>query len=180
MGSLSDTFPSFPSPGRQGFILRSVTRLHRPCFLGTTRESATLCTLPRFGFAFAVRFYEILGSIRIPVQEGFPGVRCINLPVSRPTSPQFGSPDIRSRLVTSTRPPSHGHIVGSLFATYTGSASCSLRTPHFWECPCLVGVVLPSGNGGCFTSRSFPGRSVSASCQAHVSFIRKFEFPDEN
>jgi hypothetical protein len=56
VGSLSDSFPSFPSPGRQGFILRTVTRLHRPCFLGTTRESATLCTLlpsgspSRFGF----------------------------------------------------------------------------------------------------------------------------------
>ena len=50
--------------------------------------------------------------------------------------------------VTSARPPPQHHLADSLFATYTGSASCFLRTHHFWLCPCLVGVVLPSGNGG--------------------------------
>jgi len=71
-----------------------------------------------------------------------------HLPISRPASCQIGSPDIRSRLITSARPPLQHHIAGSLFATYTGSASCFLQTHHFWICPCLVGVVLPSGNGG--------------------------------
>jgi len=47
-------YPSFFSrflPGRQGFILRSVTRLLRPWVLSTTRESATLCPLRRIGFS---------------------------------------------------------------------------------------------------------------------------------
>jgi len=71
-----------------------------------------------------------------------------HLPICRPASCQVGSPDIRPRLATSARPPSQHHLAGSLFATYTGSASCFLQTPRFRKCPCLVGVVLPSGNGG--------------------------------
>ena len=55
-----------------------------------------------------------------------------HLSICRPTSPWFGSPDIRSRSATPARPPCHSHIVGSLFATYTDSASCFLRTPHYW------------------------------------------------
>jgi len=35
-----------------------------------------------------------------------------------------------------------------------GSASCFLRTPHFWNLPLsrlgVIGVALPSGNGGRF------------------------------
>ena len=79
---------------------------------------------------------------------GFPRVRSHRLPISRPTSPRFGSPDIRTRSATPARPPPRSHLVGSLFATYMGSASCFLQTPHLWVCPCPVGVVLPSGNGG--------------------------------
>ena len=60
--------------------------------------------------------------------------------VRRTTSPyavqlHFGSPDIRPRSATPARPPPRCHIVGSLFATYMGSASCFLRTPHFWKLP---------------------------------------------
>ena len=54
-----------------------------------------------------------------------------HLPISRPASHRFDSPDIGSRLVTSARPPPQRHIAGSLFATYMGSASCFLQTLHF-------------------------------------------------
>jgi hypothetical protein len=54
-----------------------------------------------------------------------------HLSISRPTSPWFSSPDIRSCLPTRARPPPHGHLAGSLFATYMDSASCFLRTPRF-------------------------------------------------
>jgi len=50
------------------------------------------------------------------------------------------------------RPPPQRHLAGSLFATYMGSASCFLQTPPFGQCPCLIGVALPSGDGGCFAS----------------------------
>jgi len=60
---------------------------------------------------------------------GLPRVRSHRLPISRPTSPRFGSPDIRTRSGTPARPPSRSHLVGSLFATYMGSASCFLQTP---------------------------------------------------
>ncbi len=36
-------------PGRQGFILHTVTRLHRPWVLSPMRESATLCPSPLRG-----------------------------------------------------------------------------------------------------------------------------------
>ena len=29
------------------------------------------------------------------------------------------------------------------------------QTPPFGQCPCLVGVALPSGDGGCFTSEIY-------------------------
>ena len=51
-------------------------------------------------------------------------------------------------------PSSRCHLAGSLFATYMGSASCFLQTPHFWQCPCPVGVVLPSGHGGLLLLRA--------------------------
>ena len=59
---------------------------------------------------------------------GLPRVRSHRLPISRPTSPRFGSPDIRTRSRTPARPPPRSHLVGSLFATYMGSASCFLQT----------------------------------------------------
>ena len=62
-----------------------------------------------------------------------------------------------------------------------GSVRCSLRTwvlPHASSgrpisgtCPCLVGVALPSGNGGRFTSNLSVRRTASASCQAHAGTI---------
>ena len=73
-------------------------------------------------------------SLQRQCRRASPG-KTHRLPVSRPTSQRFGSPDIRARLVTSARPPCRCHIVGSLFATYTGSASCFLQTSHFWIMP---------------------------------------------
>jgi hypothetical protein len=132
------------------------------------RESATLCTLPRFGFALSVRFYDTPRNFRYQCRRASLG-KTHHLPISRPTSLRFGSPDIRPRTPTHARPPPRCHIVGSLFATYMGSASCFLQTPHFWKCPCLVGVALPSGNGGLFiTSNPSVRSSASAPCQAHV------------
>jgi hypothetical protein len=93
----------------------------------------------------SVPFYGPLYPART---GGLPRVRSHRLPISRPTSPQIGSPDIRTRSDTPARPPPRSHIVGSLFATYMGSASCFLQTSHLWVCPCPVGVALPSGNGG--------------------------------
>jgi len=66
---------------------------------------------------------------------GLPWVRHSTSPIYRPTSLRFGSPDIRPRSPTPARPPPRCHIVGSLFATYTGSASCFLQTAHFWNLP---------------------------------------------
>ena len=57
------------------------------------------------------------------------------LPVSRPASRRFGSPDIRSRSSTPARPPPRRHLAGSLSATYTASASCFLQTPPFGKMP---------------------------------------------
>jgi hypothetical protein len=53
-------------------------------------------------------------------------------PIKKAASPskRKNTPDIRSRSLTTARPPHQHHIAGSLFATYTGSASCFLQTPH--------------------------------------------------
>ena len=59
-----------------GFILGAVTRRHRPWVISTVRESATLCTLPRFGIAYAGRFYGILATNNSSA-GGLPWVRRI-------------------------------------------------------------------------------------------------------
>jgi hypothetical protein len=117
-------------PGCQGFILRSVTRHLRPSLISTIRESATLWPLPASGSPNRVRFSETYRSIQFQARRASLG-KTQYLPIYRPTSLRFGSPDIRSRSPTPARPPPLCHIVGSLFATYTGSASCFLQTAHF-------------------------------------------------
>ena len=89
---------------------------------------------PRFGFAFAVRFYEISGNSRPQHRRASLG-KTHYLPIFRPASHRFDSPDIGPRLVTAARPSPQRHIAGSLFATYMGSTACFLRTPHFWKLP---------------------------------------------
>ena len=120
--------------------------LHRPCLFGTTRESATLCPSSLRDLLVDSVCCRLWQHQRQDRRASLGKTH--HLPVCRPASCQVGSPDIRPRLVTSARPPSQHHLAGSLFATYTGSASCFLQTPRFRRCPCLVGVVLPSGNGG--------------------------------
>ena len=101
----------------------------------------------RFGFSSSIRFAVVGGNLQRQDRRASLG-KTHHLTVCRPASCRFGSPDIRSRSITPARPPPQHHIAGSLFATYTASASCFLQTHHLWTCPCLVGVVLPSGNGG--------------------------------
>ena len=122
-----------------------------PCFFGTTRESATLCPSLLRGLlvrSVCCRLWQLQRQDR----RASLGKTHL-LPVSRPASCRFSTPDIRPRLVTPARPLPQHHIADSLFATYTGSASCFLQTIRFRVCPCLVGVVLPSGNGGPICSR---------------------------
>lgn len=121
-----------------------------PCFIGpeygTTRESATLCPSSLRGLLVDSVCYRFR---QLPRQDRRASLgKTHHLTVSRPASCQVGSPDIRTRLVTSARPPPKHHLADSLFATYTASASGFLQTHRFRKCPCFVGVVLPSGNGG--------------------------------
>jgi len=86
-------------------------------------------SLPRLG-SLPTRLSFMASPKTIKARTGgLPRVRSHRLPISRPTSPRFGSPDIRTRSATPARPPPRSHIVGSLFATYMGSASCFLQTP---------------------------------------------------
>ncbi len=81
-----------------------------------------------------VQFSNVYCSFQRQVRRASLG-KTHHLPISRPTSLRFGPPDIRPRSLTPARPPPRCHIVGSLFATYMGSASCFLRTAHFWNLP---------------------------------------------
>jgi len=65
-------FSAFPLPGPQGFLLRSVARLHRPCLFSTIRGSATLCPLPASGSPYRIGFLTS-SQPRKSGQEGFPG-----------------------------------------------------------------------------------------------------------
>ena len=84
----------------------------------------------RFGVSSSIRFSVVSGNLRRQDRRASLG-KTPHLPVSRPASCRVSSPDIRPRLITSARPPHQHHIAGSLFATYTGSASCFLQTHHF-------------------------------------------------
>jgi hypothetical protein len=88
----------------------------------------------RFGVSLSVRFYDALGNLRHQCRRASLG-KTHHLPISRPASHRFDSPDTRPRLATTARPSHQRHIAGSLFATYMGSASCFLQTPHFWRPP---------------------------------------------
>jgi hypothetical protein len=86
---------------------------------------------PVWGSPFPGRFYGPIGNLRGHSRRASRG-KAHHLLVSRPASVRFGSSDIGTRLVRSARPPPRSHLAGSLFATYTSSASCFLRTSHFW------------------------------------------------
>jgi len=155
-GGFSFTVPShlLPLPGPRGFLLHAVTRLHGPRLISTTRESATLCSLRASALSGFVRFGFLprLATLRGRA-GGLPWVRHYDLPTYRPPPHRFASPDIGSRLFASARPAPRSHIGGSLFVTYVGSTSCFLSTWRFCARSCLVGVALPSGNGGQFYFR---------------------------
>ncbi len=136
--------------------------------MSTIRESATLCPSSLRGLLVESVCGRRWQHQQRPNRRASLG-KTHHLPVCRPASCQVSAPDIRPCLVTSARPPPQHHLAGSLCATYTGSASCFLQTSHFWRCPCLVGVVLPSGHGGPSCSRLSSGTAACASCQAHVN-----------
>ncbi len=125
---------------------------------------------------FAGRFSTTPGESNAPQEQRASRGKTHDLPVCRPASVHFGccQSDIGTRLSTSARPPPRTHLAGSLFATYTGSASCFLQTAHCWTSPCLVGVPLPSDHGGfqgqcrppCFGPCAMPGTRHSTSGKA--------------
>jgi len=142
-------------PGRQDFLLHSVTRLLWSCFISHMYGSAALCPSAASGLPNRLAFYDVFKQPRPQIRRASLG-KTYCLPRYRPAS--------HRRVFTGyTVSPSHDgstppqrHIAGSLFVTYLGSTSYFLQTPHFWQCPCPVGVVLPSGNGARFTSRLRP------------------------
>ena len=115
------------------------------------------------GSPLRLRFY----GLRCQCRRASPG-KTHHLSISRPASLWFGSPDIRPCPPMRARPPPHGHLAGSLFATYTDSASCFLQAPRFRKYPCLVGVVLPSGNGGRFITSDCVLLSPEARLMRHA------------
>jgi hypothetical protein len=152
-------------------IVRVFSSTLLPGFIGP-KSSVLPVNLPpsvpsRFGVSSSSRFAVVAGNPRRQDRRASLG-KTHHLPISRPASCQVSAPDIRPCLVTSARPPPQHHLAGSLFATYMGSASCFLQTSHFGRCPCRVGVVLPSGNGGPSCSRLSSGTAACAACQAHM------------
>jgi hypothetical protein len=151
-------------PGYSFPVFRVLSSTLLPGFNGP--ESSVLSVdlppsapFPATGSPLAVRFYGARGNTGLQSRRASRG-KTHRLFVSRPTSVRFAKTDIGTRSATTARPAPHTHIVGSLFATYTSSASCFLQTYHFWKCPCLVGLVLPSVTADSSTA--------CVSCPAHV------------
>jgi hypothetical protein len=123
--------------------------------------SATLCVPLPFGVFLLGTSFMTPSSNLGDRSVGLPWVRRTASPDTVQLHTKEISPDIRPRSFMPARPSPQRHLAGSLFATYLGSTSYFLQTPHLWRCPCPVGVVLPSGNGVRFTSRLRPeGRQV--------------------
>ena len=99
--------------------------LHRPCVLGTTRESATLCPFSLWVLLVESVYCRLWQHQRQDRRASLGKTH--HLPVYRPASCRFGSPDIRSRSIMPARPPHQHHIAGSLFATYTVLPHASSR-----------------------------------------------------
>jgi len=161
--------PSLPS--RVISVVRVLSSTRLPGFIGpessaTIRGSATPCPLPVDGIA--VRSSVFYGLKRPQVQRASRG-KTHDLPVYRPTSVHFGccGSDIGTRAAVSARPPPHTHIVGSLFATYTGSASCFLQTAPWGRALALLAFPFRPITAG---FRDISGLPVSARvpCPAHT------------
>jgi hypothetical protein len=126
-------------PGFFFLVVRVLSSALLPGFIGP--ESSVLPVnlppsgpFPASGSPYRARSSNVHCSLQRQARRASLG-KTHHLPISRPTSLRFGPPDIRSRSLTPARPPPRCHIVGSLFATYMGSASCFLRTAHFWNLP---------------------------------------------
>jgi hypothetical protein len=134
-------------------VFRVLSSTLLPCFLGPESSVLPVNLPPSVPYTLRVRLIALvlwyLWQLRYQYSRASLG-KTHHLLISRPASHRFGSPDIRSCLATTARPPLQRHIAGLLFITYISSASCFLQTSHYWNCPCLVGVALPSGNGGRF------------------------------
>lgn len=138
--------PRFPMPQRRTRDIQGLTPVFRvfsstllPGFSGP--ESSVLPVdlppsdpSPLRDLLVRFRFYDLYSSSRDQVRRASLG-KTQYLPIFRPASHRFDSPDIRPRLATTARPSPQRHIAGSLFATYMGSASCFLQTAHFWYLP---------------------------------------------
>ncbi len=109
------------------------------------------------------------GSNAPPRQRASRG-KTHDLPVCRPASVRLGccQSDIGTRSSTSARPPPRTHLAGSLFATYTGSASGFLQAAHCWSSPCRV-LAFPFRplTAGFRDNVGLPV-SARAPCPAHV------------
>ena len=117
---------------------------HRPRVLSTTRESATLSRLAALGSPLRFGLDQARWHLAIdPEVRASPGK--VTLPHRMPSSftsvwLTFQISELaHSRLLV---PPLQGHIAGLLFATYTVSTSCFLRTLGWprkplpcWCCP---------------------------------------------
>ena len=88
-GSLFGEAPRSLFPSRRGFILHTVTRLHRPRVISTTRGSATLCSLPVKGSPFPGRFHGARGNFMLQSRSASRG-KAHHLLVSPPASARLG------------------------------------------------------------------------------------------
>ncbi len=146
-----DTSPS-TLPGPQGFVLHSVTKASLAL---PPQYYPWIChPLPPhcFGFSFAVQSSNASHSSFGVKAVGLPWVRRASSPYPVQLHHKKVTPDIGSRSATPARPPPLGHLAGSLFATYTASASCFLQTSISGTAlallalpfrPVTVGVLLP-------------------------------------
>ena len=132
-------------PDRRGFSLHTVTSAS----LAPSRQYYSWICHPPSQLASGITVGKLAFCCRqqrsTTGQVGLPWVRRTTSPYSVRLHVSSVFPDIRSRLFSSARPPPQHHLAGSLFATYTGSASCFLPAHRYQWNPCLVGVVLPSG-----------------------------------
>ena len=163
--------PRLPAAGGvlrlPGSLLRSRGFSPPPCcqgFIGP-RSSVLPANLPPRGPSalrgspWSLRFSARCGNSRGRCPGASPGKVALPHQIrSSFTSVRFTG--YQDSLHWPARPPHRSHLAGSLFATDLASTSCFLQTPHCWKRPCLVGVALPSGNGGrlCFTSAPHRGR----------------------
>ena len=107
-----------------------------------------------FGFSYSARFSNAYGILRHQISVASLGKTHL-LTVSRPASPKKGFPGYRVSLCHACSTPFPRPY--SRFVVRYVHCFCLMLPPdiHLWDCPCPVGVALPSANGGRFTATSF-------------------------